>query len=186
MTNTKHVNSYHEQLDEKGLYNPIWIIPGVIKRFSSELVDLTQSFKKNFSQIFLTITRLFSVRSVEDINKLNDLTTDDNDDEEYDITYGYKKIIIVVTKEKRVLALDSRKKFVLWSTYSLSRELEADAKLVGLFSLADRHGENIDTSIIIVYHSISQSKLLIYKTNPSKGDIKIAGTIPMKSVLSVF
>ncbi len=39
-TSKNLINSYHQHLDQKGLYNPIWLIPAFLKRLTSEARDL--------------------------------------------------------------------------------------------------------------------------------------------------
>ncbi|KAL4479883.1 hypothetical protein ABPG74_020399 [Tetrahymena malaccensis] len=180
---TKKVNSYYESLEKNGVNNPIFLIPNLLKRFTSEIQNVINYFKQNSSSIVNFFQQLINVRSLQDLTALNKLITSDV---EYDVTYGLKKVIIAVNKNRTIYSIDSKTGEILWKTSFISRYVTPDYNFHGFFQIENRNGETITEQTCFIYHSPVTTKLFIFTADPLTGNLNYVGRHLMNQVKNVF
>ncbi|EAS03520.2 transmembrane protein, putative (macronuclear) [Tetrahymena thermophila SB210] len=179
----KKVNSYYESLDKNGVNNPIFLIPNLLKRFTSEIQSAITYFKQNSSSILNFFQKLINVRSIQDISALNKLITSDD---EYDVTYGLKKVVIAVNKNRTIYSIDSKTGEVIWKTSFIAKYVTPDYNFHGFFQIENRNGDTISEQTCFIYHSPVTTKLFIFTADPLTGNLNYVGRHLMKQVKNIF
>jgi hypothetical protein len=96
---------------------------------------------------------------------------------EYDITYGLRQKIILITELKTILCYDSEDGELLWKDTSMVGRMDGSYTLKGHFhiELKNVHREHSDgkapLSHVLIYHSEQAQRLNIFVLNPSTGEL---------------
>ena len=106
----KLLNFFFFKKDEKGKYNIIHIVPMLVSRFTFEIQNFISSSYQFVGSLYYWFEKIIKVRSMADIEQLNSEIKSNGDD----IFYGIKKIIVAITKNHNVYAIDSLTSEILW------------------------------------------------------------------------
>lgn len=143
-------------------------MPNLIKRITHEAIGLASYFQQNLSLFKQVLKGISEVRSYKDVQALNKIITHDS---EYEVTYGLKKIVIGVNKNRTIYSIDSKTGQLLWKTSFIAQYVKPDYNFHGFFHIENRKGGVVTEETVFIYHSPITSKLFVFTVDPLTGTL---------------